>query len=49
MRPVRVVIEETAVAHDLVYLNGGQRGLQLRLGPREVVALLKAVVAPVVA
>jgi Cys-tRNA(Pro)/Cys-tRNA(Cys) deacylase len=49
MRRVRVVIEETAVAHDLVYLNGGQRGLQLRLGPREVVALLKAVVAPVVA
>lgn len=49
MRPVRVVIEESALAHDLVYLNGGQRGLQVRLGPREVVALLKAVVAPVVA
>lgn len=49
MRPVRVVIEESALAHDLVYLNGGQRGLQVRLGPREVVALLKALVAPVVA
>ena len=30
-------------------LNGGQRGLQARLKPQEAAALLKAVVAPLVA
>lgn len=48
-RPVRTAIEEQALAHDLVYLNAGQRGLQVRLSPRDVVAQLKAVVAPLVA
>ena len=37
------------MAHDLVYMNGGQRGLQVRLKPQEAAALLKAVVAPLVA
>ena len=49
MRPVRTAIEEQALAHALVYMNGGQRGLQVRLDPRDAVAVLKAVVAPVVA
>ena len=49
MRPVRTAIEEQAVVHDLVYMNGGQRGLQVRLAPRDAVAVLKAVVAPLVA
>lgn len=49
MRPVRTAIEEQALAHDLVYMNGGQRGLQVRLNPRDAVALLKAVAAPLVA
>lgn len=49
MHPVRTAIEEQAMAHDLVYLNGGQRGLQVRLSPRDIVAQLKAVVAPLVA
>ncbi len=49
MRPVRTVVEETALRHDLVYLNGGQRGLQVRLCPRDLVAQLQAVVAPVIA
>lgn len=48
-RPVRVAIEEQALAHDLVFLNGGQRGLQVRMNPRDAVALLKAVVASLVA
>jgi Cys-tRNA(Pro)/Cys-tRNA(Cys) deacylase len=48
-RPVRSAIEATALAHDLVYLNGGQRGLQVRLAPRDAAALLAAVVAPIVA
>lgn len=49
MRPVRTAIEEQALAHDLVYVNGGQRGLQVRLDPRAVVTLLKATTAPLVA
>ena len=48
-RPVRTVIEQAAMAHDLVYMNGGQRGLQVRLAPRDAVAVLGAVVAPIAA
>ena len=48
-KPVRAAIEEQALAHDLVYMNGGQRGLQVRLSPRDAVTLLKATVAPLVA
>ena len=46
---VRTVIEQSALAHDQVYLNGGQRGLQVRLKPGDVRDVLKAVVADVVA
>jgi Cys-tRNA(Pro)/Cys-tRNA(Cys) deacylase len=49
MRPVPVVIEERAMAHAMVYMNGGQRGLQVRLSPKDAAALLKAVVAPITA
>lgn len=49
MKRVPMVVEAAAMEHELVYLNGGQRGLQVRLSPREAVRLLGAVVAPVVA
>ena len=49
MRPPRVAIEAEAMAHDLVYMNGGQRGLQVRLKPGDAVTALKAIVAPLVA
>lgn len=49
MRKLRTAIEEQSLAHELVYINGGQRGLQLRLDPREVVPVLEAVAAPLVA
>ena len=49
MRKVRAAIESQALAHALVYMNGGQRGLQVRLKPRDAASLLKAVVAPLVA
>ena len=49
MRPVPVAIEQQALAHNLVYMNGGQRGLQVRLNPRDAAALLKAIVAPLTA
>jgi Cys-tRNA(Pro)/Cys-tRNA(Cys) deacylase len=49
MKPVRTAIESAAMTHDLVYLNGGQRGLQVRMSPHDVAAVLKAVIAPVIA
>jgi Cys-tRNA(Pro)/Cys-tRNA(Cys) deacylase len=48
-RPVRTVIEAGAMGHDLVFINGGQRGLQVRLSPRDAAAFLGAIVAPVAA
>ena len=48
-KQVPTAIEEAALAHEAVYMNGGQRGLQVRLAPRDVVTALKAIAAPVVA
>ena len=48
-KPVRTVIEQSALAHDQVYVNGGQRGLQVRLSPGDVRDVLKAIVAELVA
>lgn len=49
MRASPTAIEAQTMAHDLVYVNGGQRGLQVRLNPRDAAASLNAIVAPVVA
>ena len=49
MRRVPAVIEAAALAHELVYVNGGQRGLQIRLRPTDAQAVLGAVAAGVVA
>jgi Cys-tRNA(Pro)/Cys-tRNA(Cys) deacylase len=48
-KPVRTVIEQSALAHDQVYINGGQRGLQVRLRPADARDAVKAIVADVVA
>ncbi|KJC53534.1 Cys-tRNA(Pro) deacylase [Bradyrhizobium sp. LTSP857] len=48
-KSVRAVIEQSALAHDQVYINGGQRGLQVRLKPADARDVLKAVVADVLA
>ena len=49
MKPTRTVIEAEAMAHPHVFLNGGQRGLQVRLAPRDAATVLRALVAPLVA
>jgi Cys-tRNA(Pro)/Cys-tRNA(Cys) deacylase len=49
MKPPRVAIEAAAMAHDLVYMNGGQRGLQVRLKPGDAATALQAIVAPLAA
>lgn len=48
-RAFPTVFEATALEHEQVYMNGGQRGLQVRLDPREAARLVAARVAPVVA
>jgi Cys-tRNA(Pro)/Cys-tRNA(Cys) deacylase len=49
MRRVPTAIEVQALAQEEVYINGGQRGLQVRLKPQDVIVLLNAIAAPVVA
>ena len=48
-RKTPAAIEEHALAHDLVYVNGGQRGLQVRLQVSDLVSAPNAIVAPTVA
>ncbi|CAH1660688.1 Cys-tRNA(Pro)/Cys-tRNA(Cys) deacylase YbaK [Hyphomicrobiales bacterium] len=49
MRRVPTAIEQQSLAHALVYVNGGQRGLQVRLAPDDARATLDARVVPVIA
>ncbi len=49
MRKVRTAFEQTAMTHERVYMNGGQRGLQVRLAPRDAASVLDAAVGPLVA
>ena len=49
MKKIRTVLEQTALENDYVYVNGGQRGLQVRLDPRAIIDTLSALAAPVVA
>ncbi len=41
-------IEAEAMDHGYVYMNGGQRGLQIRLSPQDAMKALKAKAAPLV-
>ncbi|MDG2570884.1 Cys-tRNA(Pro) deacylase [Vibrio parahaemolyticus] len=45
---VPTVLEQSALEHAEVFMNGGQRGLQVKLAPREAAAVLDAKVAPVI-
>jgi Cys-tRNA(Pro)/Cys-tRNA(Cys) deacylase len=49
MRKLPTAIEAEALSQELVYVNGGQRGLQVRLRPQELVSLLGAIAASIVA
>ncbi|WP_334185450.1 Cys-tRNA(Pro) deacylase [Novosphingobium sp.] len=42
MRQVPVVIDETAILWDAIYINGGQRGLQVRLAGEDARQALDA-------
>jgi Cys-tRNA(Pro)/Cys-tRNA(Cys) deacylase len=43
------VIDETVELFDEVYVSGGKRGMDISLGPGDLVRLLDAVVAPITA
>jgi Cys-tRNA(Pro)/Cys-tRNA(Cys) deacylase len=46
---VPTVFEIEAMAHDRVYMNGGQRGLQVKLSPQDAARVAGAITAPVIA
>ena len=48
-KQVPTVFEIEAMAHERVFMNGGQRGLQVRLAPQDAVAAAKAITAAIVA
>lgn len=49
MRAVPTAIHVAALDEPYVFLNGGQRGLQVRLDPRDAARILNATVAPIAA
>jgi Cys-tRNA(Pro)/Cys-tRNA(Cys) deacylase len=46
-RRVPTILEEQALGNELVFVNAGQRGLQVRLDPQSIVRVLDATVAPI--
>jgi Cys-tRNA(Pro)/Cys-tRNA(Cys) deacylase len=48
-RKVPIAIEAAALVQPYVYINGGQRGLQVRLDPNEAQRMLGAAVAEIMA
>ena len=49
MRKVPTALEATALNEPYVFINGGQRGLQVRLDPHEAARILAAKVAAIIA
>jgi len=48
-KQVPTAIEIVSMDEPLVYMNGGQRGLQVRLNPKDAQRALKAIVAALIA
>ena len=48
-RNVPTVLEERALALETVFVNGGQRGLQIKLDPKQIVLVLGAKAASLIA
>jgi Cys-tRNA(Pro)/Cys-tRNA(Cys) deacylase len=46
---VPIAIEEAALGHASVFLNGGQRGLQVEIDPNDAVKAAGAIARPLVA
>jgi Cys-tRNA(Pro)/Cys-tRNA(Cys) deacylase len=48
-KSVPTAIEEAAMDEPLVHINGGQRGLQVRLHPKDALMVLRATAASLIA
>jgi Cys-tRNA(Pro)/Cys-tRNA(Cys) deacylase len=48
-KPVPTALEEMALLEDRVYMNGGQRGLQVRLEPGEALRAMGGIAADLIA
>ncbi|TQM58108.1 Cys-tRNA(Pro) deacylase [Humibacillus xanthopallidus] len=46
-RPLPTVLDETAYAHETVYVSGGRRGFDLGLSPTDLASVTRAVRAPI--
>lgn len=44
-KPVPTALDEMALLYDEIFLNGGQRGLQIRIKPADLVTVLNCTVA----
>ncbi|MBR1577419.1 MAG: Cys-tRNA(Pro) deacylase [Bacteroidales bacterium] len=46
-KPFPTFIHESALLYDYIYISAGQRGLQLKLDPRDLVAYIDAGIYPI--
>ncbi|HSB85651.1 MAG TPA: Cys-tRNA(Pro) deacylase [Ilumatobacteraceae bacterium] len=46
-RSLPVVVDETCILFDTVFVSGGRRGLDIEIAPDDLVAVLNAVIAPI--
>lgn len=46
-KALRTVLDDSALAHPTIYVSGGKRGFDLGLSPADLVALTRAVTAPI--
>jgi Cys-tRNA(Pro)/Cys-tRNA(Cys) deacylase len=46
-RPLRTVVDETALTHRTVYVSGGRRGFDLGLSPTDLIRATDAISAPI--
>jgi Cys-tRNA(Pro)/Cys-tRNA(Cys) deacylase len=49
MRKPVAIIEQSSLTAEFVFINGGQRGLQVRLDPRDALRVLEARAASIIA
>ena len=45
--PLPTVVDESALAYDTVFVSAGKRGLQVELAPADLIAVTRAISAPI--